>query len=67
MKQYQFHIEPLPAETMDATIKRFDALGADGWHAVGKYSTNHMLFEREYYPGQKANKPAIHEQTGRTP
>lgn len=48
MKQYMFRIEPLPAETMDATIERFNALGAEGWHAVGKYSLNHMLFEREF-------------------
>lgn len=47
MKTYEFRIEPLPAETIDATIERFNALGAEGWHAAGKYSLNHMLFERE--------------------
>lgn len=48
MKKYIFRIEPLPAETIDDTIRRFNNLGAEGWHAVGKYSTNHMLFEREF-------------------
>ena len=47
MKQYEFRIEPLPAETIDATVERFNVLGAEGWRAVGKYSLNHLLFERE--------------------
>lgn len=53
MKCYQFHIEPLPAETLDATIERLDALGTKGWHAVGKFSLNHLLFEREYEAGRR--------------
>lgn len=69
MKIYQFHIEPLPAETLEATVERFDALGAMGWHAVGKYSLNHMLFEREYFHGQKQVPPArfdrVTEQEGK--
>lgn len=48
MKKYMFRIEPLPAETFDSTIERFNELGEQGWHAVGKYSLNHMLFEREF-------------------
>ena len=46
MTTYEFHIEPLFAETLQATTERFNALGAQGWHAVGKYSSHHMLFER---------------------
>lgn len=63
MKQYQFHIEPLPAESLDATVERFNDLGAQGWRAVGKYSLNHMLFEREFINGVRQIPPGPRRHT----
>jgi len=58
MRCYEFHIEPLPAESMDTTIERFERLGLEGWRAVGKFSLNHMLFEREYQAGRRPAQPS---------